>query len=515
MVVSENKRIAKNSCMLYIRMLFTMWLNLYATRIVLKELGSDDYGVYGVVGSVVAMFTIFNSGIVKAIQRFITFELGKENGNPNNIFCTLLNITFIFAIFTFIILEVIGLWFINTQMNIPESSKNAALWVYQFSILTTILTLISNPYNALIIAYEKINVFAYISIIQVILNFLAAFCLQFISSNHLFWYGLFIMLAAVSIRLLYQYYCHTHFIESKYHWYIDYNQVWNIAKFSGWATLDGGLNTIVWQGIIWIFNICFGPTINAVYAISGQINNAILSFAQNVQKAIDPQITKTYASGNYTRHCELIYSGSKIQVFLLYLIIIPFIIRTEYILQLWLGQVPAYQVTFCRLAVLMGLAVTFVEVARTSITATGKIRNFVLIPNITHLLLLPICYIINHIWNSPIIMMSTIVITYYIIYALRLYIASKVSIFSLRVFFYNVICRCTIIGVLSFSCIYLINKSIPQTFIGLITLLCISTLIIISFCFIIGISNNERAKLHKAISALIKHKSFNNKAFTK
>lgn len=502
----ENKRIAKNSIMLYIRMLFTLWFNLYATRIVLRELGADDYGVYGVVGSVVSMFTIFNGGIVKAIQRFITFEIGKKDGNPSNIFCTLLNVTFIFAIITFLVLEIAGLWFINNHMNIPDSSRNAAIWVYQFSVLTAIITLISNPYNALVIAHEKMDMFAYISIVQIILNFLAAYCLQYMDGNRLFWYGLFMMMSAISIRVIYQCYCYTHFSESKYHWHIDKKQILQIAKFSGWATLDGGLNTIVWQGVVWIFNISFGSAINAVYAVAGQVNNAILGFAQNVQKAIDPQITKTYAAGDYNRHCQLIYSGSKAQVFLIYLIVIPFIVRAEYILHLWLGNVPPYLVDFSRLSVLMGLAVTFVEVARTSITATGDIRNFVLIPNVCHLLLLPLCYIANMIWNSPIIMMAIIVVTYYVIYFLRLYIASKGSVFSLRIFFFDVICRCIISGILSFACVYFIDKYIPQTFIGLLLLLFVSTCIIFFFVGIVGLSKYERNVLIRAITKFIRFK---------
>lgn len=497
--MSDNSRIAKNSIVLYMRMLFTMWLNLYATRIALKELGAEDYGVYGVVGSVVAMFSIFNSGLIKATQRFITFELGKTDGCLNDIFCTLLNITFIFAFCVFVILEVIGMWFLNNHIQIPEESKNAALWVYQFSVLVTVLTLVSNPYNALVIAYEKMNVFAYIGIIQVVLNFLAAYCLQFIPSDHLFWYGLFLMLVALSIRLIYQYYCRSHIEASRYRWYIDRTQLWDMAKFSGWATLDGGLTTIVWQGVVWIFNMCFGPAVNAVYAIAGQANNAILGFAQNVQKAIDPQITKTYAAGDYTYHCQLIYYGAKAQVLLIYLIIIPFIIRTEYILQLWLGQIPPYQVVFCRLAILMGLAVTFVEVARTSVTATGNIRNFVLVPNVTHLLLLPICYVANYIWNSPVVMMVIIVAIYYVIYAMRLYIAAKTSVFSFRAFGYRVVAPCFLVGLASYMCLFLINRYIPHSFLGLMLFLAISAIVVAFFSITIGISRTDRKMLQETV----------------
>ena len=174
----NKNRIAKNSILLYVRMLFTMWLNLYATRLVLKNLGVDDMGVYGVVGSVVGLFAVFSSGITNTIQRFITFELGKDVGNVNKVFCSSLNIIFLLSTFIFLLLESVGIWFLNNRVNIPPSSMQAAIWVYQLSVLTCIVNLISIPYNALVIAHEKMDAYALISIIQVILTCVAAYCLS-------------------------------------------------------------------------------------------------------------------------------------------------------------------------------------------------------------------------------------------------------------------------------------------------------------------------------------------------
>ena len=502
MISQNNKQIAINSILLYVRMLFTMWLNLYATRIVLEELGAKDFGVYGVVGSIVTLFTVINSGIVKAIQRFITYELGVKEGHPNEVFNTLLNITFIFAIITFILLECLGLWFLNSHANIPNESQKAAFWVFQFSVLTTIITLISNPYNALVIAHEKMNIFAYISILQTLLNFIAAYSLKYITSNSLFYYALFLSIIAIGIRIVYQIYCRNKFPESRYKFYINKNQLKTIGIFSGWATLDGGLNTITWQGVTIIFNLSFGVTVNAVYNIATQLKNAVLSFAQNVQKAIDPQITKSYASGDFERHCLLIYNGSKIEIFLIYLILIPFLLRTKYILDLWLGEIPEYTIIFCQLAIFMSLLNAGFEIVRTSVIATGRIRKFVIYPNTMHLLLLPICYIINRYFNSPILMMIIVVIIDYLIYGFRLYLASRISVFKLSVFIKKVIIPSIFIGIITTILASQINKLLSNNLIGLSSLIIINAIILAITIYIIGINKSER----QIINHIIKNK---------
>ncbi len=495
MASSDNKRIAKNSMMLYVRMLFTMWLNLYATRLVLKHLGVDDFGIYGVVGSVVGLCNIINSGIQKAVQRFITFELGKPEGRPNEVFCTLMNIIIIFAIVTFLLLEIGGTWFIYNKMNIPVQSQDAAFWVLQFSIAATILSLISNPYNALIIAHEKMNVFAFVSVVQVFLTCAAAFCLQYIPENRLVWYAFFIAVVAVGIRLMYQIYCRTKFPESKYRWFVDKERMKSIGKFAGWATVDGGLNTITWQGVTIIFNLSFGVAINAVYQIASQVNNSFLSFAQNVQRAVDPQLTKSYAKGDYERHCWLIYNGSKLQVFLIYLLVIPFLIRAEYIMRLWLGEVPEHAVRFCQLAIFMSLVCAGFEVVRTSVIATGNIKKFVLYPNSAHLLLLPLCYLLNRIWTSPELMMAAVVVTYYIIYAYRLWLAGKVSVFSLRLFIIRVIVPCCLVGVITAAITYLLNLLLPYNIWGLLSLVVLNVLAMIPIMLYLGLKKTDREQL--------------------
>ena len=307
----NKNRIIKNSLLLYVRMLFTMWINLYATRLVLQNLGVEDMGVYGVVGSIVSIFSVFTGGITSAVQRFITFETGLKEGNVNKVFCSSLNVIFILAGILLIILESIGLWFFYTKINIPEASKNAAFWVFQFSILTCLINLVSIPYNALIIAKEKMNAFAFISIIQVILNCMAAYFISLLN-DRLLWYALFMLLASFIVRLSYQVYCRIHFPESHYQRGIDKVLLKEIGKYTGVSTTSGVLQMISGQGLTLVINWTSGVALNAVYNIALQLKNSILSFAMNLFKAIAPQITKTYANGEMEHYKTLVYTGSKL-----------------------------------------------------------------------------------------------------------------------------------------------------------------------------------------------------------
>lgn len=503
MIKSTNRRLAQNTVFLYGRMLFTVGLNLYITRLVLRELGEEAYGAYGVVGSLVTIFSIINAGIIATNQRFISFELGKVKGNVHLIFNTLLNITLIFAVIIFAILELFGLWYMREKMNIPPHILPEAIWVFHFSAITSIITLISTPYNALIIAHEKMDVFAYISILQVVLTFVGVWCLRFFVDNKLFLYGLFVMLVSITIRAIYQIYCIRAFKESRHQWIIDKSKLKKICSFTGFSILDGGLSTITWQGIIVIINLFFGVTVNAAYSISNTLRVMILSFAQNVQKAISPQITKTYAERDYEHHNLLVYNGSKAQIFLIFILVIPIIAKTKYVLHLWLGNIPLYTIEFCVLALLMGVLNAGFETIRTSAYATGNINKMVIISNICNLLILPLIYILNKTYNSPIIMMTAIVLADYVVYGIRLYLASQVSVFNLFVFFKKVVAPCVLIGLVAGILIYGIGQFIPDNFLGLVVITIINILLLSILFFFWGITSSERIYIINASRAII------------
>lgn len=488
----NKSRIAKNSILLYIRMLFTMWLNLYATRLVLKNLGVEDMGVYGVVGSVVGLFAVFSSGITNTIQRFITFELGKDEGDVNKVFCSSLNIIFLLSTFIFLLLESVGIWFLNNRVNIPPSSMQAAFWVYQLSVLTCIVNLISIPYNALVIAHEKMDVYAFISIIQVILTCAAAYCLSLFDSQRLLIYA--VMMAAISIlvRLFYQAYCRIKFKESRYHLLIDKGTMKQIGEFAGVSTSAGILESLYNQGIILVINWTFGVAINAVYTIALQLKNSVLSFAFNIFKAMSPQITKTYANGEIETHKHLVYSASKIQAYMIYFIMIPFLFRTEYIMHLWLGDVPPYMVPFAQATIFISLLYALFEPIKTAVLATNHILKFMIVPSFYYIISLLLIYYFAYRSNSPVVLILSVVIFDVMGCVFRVYYALQVSPILLKEIINKVLAPIIIVGIVSATGCWLLAINTNEKLLDFVILLVVNSIVLLVIIYLFGIKKQER-----------------------
>lgn len=500
----NKNRIFKNTLLLYVRMLFTMWLNLYTTRLVLANLGVEDMGVYGVVGSITSMFTVFASGITNAIQRFITFELGKKDGNIYNVFSTSLNILFLVSFVLLILLEIGGLWILNNNINIPDRSVDAAFWVFQLSIATCIINLISIPYNALIMAHEKMNAFAFISIIQVILTCITAYNLSSFENNRLIIYAILMAMISIFIRIIYQIYCHIKFEEAQYRLLIDKNLLKDIGRYAGVSTVSSVLQLIANQGITFVINWTFGVTINAVYNISLQLKNSILSFSLNILKAISPQITKTYASGEMESHKKLVYIGSKVEIFLIYFIMLPFLFKTEYIMKLWLENVPEYTVSFVQAIVFISLTYSAFEPIRTAVLATGNITKFMLIPDSFYILVLPISFLLGKHSENPIIMIMSIVIMDIISCSLRIYLASKVTAIKFKEIINQIIIPCILVLFLSGSICLILSKYITNSVIGLILLFGINSVFLTFFIYCFGLNYIEKKFINNLVKRIIK-----------
>ena len=504
-------RIAKNSILLYVRMLFTMWLNLYATRLVLANLGVDDMGVYGVVGSIVGLFTIFSSGITNTIQRFITFELGKEDGEVNRVFCSSLNIIFLLSVFLFVLLESAGLWFLYNKVNIPAASMQAAFWVYQLSVLTCVVNLISIPYNALVIAHEKMDAYAVISILQVVLTCAAAYCLSFFDSQRLLFYAVLMAAISILVRLFYQAYCHIKFQESRYHLLIDSTLLKQIGKFAGVTTTSGILESLYNQGVILVVNWTFGVALNAVYAIALQLKNSVLSFAFNIFKAMSPQITKTYANGEIETHKKLVYAASKLQVYMIYFIMIPFLFRTEYIMHLWLGDVPQYMIPFAQATIFLSLLYAMFEPIRTAVLATNDIAQFMIIPSLLVLFTLPVTYFLSRWSDNSVVLILSVVLFDVIACAIRIYFALKVSPILLRELFSKVIVPIVNVAIGSTIVCWLLSIMLTNgNILGLLALLILNSLLLIGVIYISGLNREEKL----LVNSLFK-KAFNRTRYQK
>ena len=371
-----------------------MAINLFTSRVILQTLGVSDYGVYNAVGGIVAMFGILSGVLTTSIMRFITFELGKGDFKRLNIvFSTSVNAMLALSLLIILIGETIGVWFLNVKMNIPDGRMYAANWVLQCSLLTFIVNMISAPYNASIVAHEKMSAFAYVSILDAILKLAIVFLLSILPFDKLIGYAVFIVAIAVAIRLVYGIYCKSMFEECTYHLVYDKTLLKSITSFAGWTICGRTAGILSSHGVNLLINLFFGVTVNAARGISIQVSTTIQHFVSNFTMALNPQITKSYAAGDLRSMHSLIYRGAKFSFFLMLYAGIPVICETPLILQLWLGIVPEHTVNFIRLTIVGAMISTINGTLITGLHASGDIRNYMIIVGLVGLSIIPLTYI--------------------------------------------------------------------------------------------------------------------------
>lgn len=391
---TNNKRIAKNTLLLYIRMLFIMVVSLYTSRVVLNSLGVDDYGVYNVVGGVVSVFGVLTGSLSAAISRFITFNLGKGNKDKlSKVFCTSINIQLVLIAIITILLETIGLWFFYNKMVIPDNRMDAAFWVFQLSVVTFAISLLSVPYNASIIAHEKMGAFAYISILDIAIKLAIAFLIQYEPFDRLVYFAILLFIAGIINRLIYAIYCKRHFEECTYHFIWDRETLKEMFGFAGWNFIGAASATLRTEGGNIIINLFNGPTVNAARGIAVQVSGAVGGFVGNFMTALNPQITKNYAMGNYDYMMKLIFQGARLSYYILLILSLPIIVTTPYLLHLWLGQSPEHTVAFIRLVLIFSMSESLASPLITAMLATGNIRNYQLVVGGLQLMNLPVSYV--------------------------------------------------------------------------------------------------------------------------
>lgn len=316
-IAANNKRIAKNTLMLYIRMLFMMGVSLFTSRVILETLGVEDFGIYSVVGGIITMFAFINGGMVSATQRFITFEIGKGNVEKlKSVFSTSLQIHALISLIIILLGETVGLWFLYEKMVIPEARMDAAMWVYQCSIIACVVNIMSIPYNADIVAHEKMSAFAYISIVEVSLKLIIVYLLLLSPWDKLIVYAILLLLVQFSIRFVYSHYCHKHFEETNYKHQWNKPLLYEMISFAGWS-FWGSLSVVLYtQGLNMLLNVFFGPVVNAARGIAVQVQSAVQQFTTNFQMALNPQITKNYAVGDLDQMHSLMFRSARFSFFL-------------------------------------------------------------------------------------------------------------------------------------------------------------------------------------------------------
>lgn len=491
----NNKRIAKNTLLLYFRMLLTMAVSLYTSRVILQTLGVEDYGIYNVVGGVVAMLGFLNSSLSGASSRFITYELGKgDSGNMKEMFSTILCIHLILAILILLVGETIGLWFVKTKLVIPIDRMQAAMWTYHCSILTAIISIISVPYNSLIVAHEKMNAFAYISIVEVTLKLLIVWMLTFFSYDKLIVYAVLYLIVQFLIRNIYNNYCTKHFDESRtlpsYH----PKQMKEIFVYAGW-TMNGYLAIVGYtQGINILLNLFFGPIVNAARGIAAQVENATLTFVSNFQMAAKPQIIKSYASGNYEYMHTLIVASSKYGFYLMLLISFPILLCIDAILKLWLGTVPDHTSNFIYIILITGLLSPLKQALLNGIHATGDIRKFQIYEGTSLLTVLPISYLLlKTLQITPEMVMIVYLCVGLITQGIRVWIVLPKVKMKYRTYLKEAI-RPLFLPLISMLIpLYCVNISSDISFWYLMIYVASACLYMLIIIFILGLNSSERS----------------------
>ena len=415
MVENNNKRVAKNTLFLYFRMILIMLVTLYTSRVILAQLGIKDYGIYNVVGGVVTMFAFLNNCMTSSTQRFMTFELGRgDMQRLKDVFAASLNIHAMIALVIVLLAETVGLWFVNTKLVIPADRMVAANWVYQFAILSFCINIIQVPYNAVLIAHEKMSVYAYICIVEVFLKLGIVYLLVVCPFDKLIAYGIMLFGVQLIVRCIYQIYCRKHYQESKFRLFWDKDLYRQMSGFAGWNLFGSVAWLLRDQGVNIILNMFFGPVINAARGVATQVSGAVMSFITNFQMALNPQITKNYANGNIDEMENLSYLGIKFSYMILFILALPLSVNIDYVLQLWLVEVPNYAALFIILILIDAMAGTlFGTPLMTSLSATGVIRNYQIVVSLVILCIVPVGYVFLKLgYDAPSVFYITILFSF-------------------------------------------------------------------------------------------------------
>lgn len=389
------KRIAKNTLFLYFRMIIIMAVSFYTVRVVLDILGITDYGLYNLVASFVLLMAVLNSTLTGGTQRFLTFEIGKGDlVRLKQTFSTALAIHIALAFFILFLGETIGLWLLYEKMNIPAERFDAAFWVYQFAIASTMITVMQVPYNALIIAHERMHIFAYVSIVEAILKLLVVYLLLVISFDKLIIYGILMFLVSLTIASYYRIHVIRNYEESHFSLFFDKEIVRSMLRFSGW-NLFGTLGAMFSNhGVSLLLNLYFGPVANAAHAISMQVSGGLNQFVNSFQTAMTPQITKLYAANKIDELNNFLYQNTKYAFLLLWIVVLPIVLKLDYVLSLWLTQIPQNTMIFTKLLMIYGLMYSFIRPMVMAIQATGKVKGIQMSAGILLILVLPISWVL-------------------------------------------------------------------------------------------------------------------------
>lgn len=505
-ISENNKRIAKNTLLLYVRMFVLMAVNLYTSRIALQCLGVEDFGIYGIVGSVVVLFSFLNSAMSTCTSRFLSFHIGQKNEKGiNDVFCASLNLYFALLFIILFFAETMGLYLVNHVLNIPEDRLFAANWAYQFTIFTFCGNVLRIPYNACIISYEKMNFYAYLSIGDVIVKLGGISLLLFYNGDRLILYALIMFIVTSLMTFLFYVYCHINMPTSHYKFYkIDKNQYKELLSFSGWSLFAGIANVASNTGLNMLLNVFWGVAVNAAVGIANQVSNAMYAFVSNFQTAFTPQITKLYANNELDACYRLVFHSSKFSYFLFGTLILPLMIEMPSLLFIWLGQVPEYASSFANLILIYLLIDALFTPLWLFIDATGKIKVHQIVTGLLILSNFPIAFVLLKSGLSPISVWVGRILINIIANIFRLIYMHQSYKFPSWLYLHDVLLPVIIVTFVISMPTYYASQLVENSLLQVILFILLSFLYSLSVIYLIGLTKNERIFIKKIVYGKIK-----------
>lgn len=504
--MSSNRttRVAKNTIMLYIRMAFIMLVSLYTSRVVLNALGVVDYGINNVVGGTVTFLTFLVYSMNTATQRFLNVAMGKGDENEiRHVFSVSVTVHIVILLLVVIIGEVVGLWLLYNKLVIPPERMNAAFWVFQFSMVSTCTSIMSIPYNAEVIAHEKMGIYAWLSMLDAVLKLAVVYLLVISPGDKLITFGFLTMCTYILNRILYTAYCKHTFPECKYSRHFPKRLLKEMVSFAAWDLFGVFAWACATQGATILLNMFFGPAVNAARGIAGSVLGAVKGFSNNFTTALNPAITKAYASKDFTYMKKLMFSGSKLVFILLFTIILPLFLKCHYVLVLWLKIVPEYSVVFIKILLIQTLIVSMWTPVFISGLATGKIRSFGLTTSLMNITQVIVCYVILKCGASPVITIALLAVWETLAYSIQFYTLKKLTNFNFYEYFKKVLIRAySVVFFAGTASGYLVSK-LQDNISGLLFTCMIACSGALICSYIILLDNEEKtfiiSKIHKVI----------------
>ena len=504
-ISSNNKRIAKNTFVLYLRTMFVMVVSLYTSRVILQTLGVEDYGIYQVVGGLVSMFSIISTSLSGAVSRFITFEIGRgRKERLERIFATSMLIQIGLCVIVVLAVEIIGIWFLHNEMQIPEGRMGAAQWVLHCSVITFCLNLLSVPYNACIIAHEHMKAFAYVSIVETILKLGVVYLIAISPVDSLILFAVLLVVLSAIIRLIYSIYCHRRFEESRAKIVFDKEIFKDMLGFSGWNFFNSTTYLLNTQGVNMLINVYYGVVLNAARGIASQVEGAVHRFVGNFTVAINPQITKSYAAGDLSSMHLLVCRGARFSYFAMLFLSLPLIMECKQILDIWLVDVPEYAVIFTQLSLIMSMCSAIGNSGYTACMATGKLKKYSIIISSIGLLEFPLAWLLFAYGASPVAAYYTYIVVRILVLIARMFLLESMVGLKVTMYMKQVFVPIILTTIVAILFPILLNYFMKQTLIRIPVMIAVTSVSVMLSVFYLGMSKNERNFIVEKIKVLVK-----------